>query len=189
MRILKLYIKNINSLKGEHVVDFENEVLAEAGLFAITGSTGSGKSTLLDAISLALYGRIARFGNSPVTTEKLIGNQGGIMTRNTKESIAEVDFLVNDKKYRARWSVSTTRGGNLKDEKELVDLSSDSIITSKKSEVNNEITKLLKLDFSQFSKAIILSQGEFNKLLLANKDDRHKLLEQITGAFQSLQVA
>ena len=45
MRILKVSLFNINSLKGAHSVDFDAEPLASAGLFAITGATGAPLST------------------------------------------------------------------------------------------------------------------------------------------------
>jgi DNA repair protein SbcC/Rad50 len=45
MRLLRLKIRNIASLKGEHEVDFL-EIQKESPLFAITGETGSGKSLL-----------------------------------------------------------------------------------------------------------------------------------------------
>jgi Tfp pilus assembly pilus retraction ATPase PilT len=45
MRILKLRLKNLNSLKGEWKVDFTAAPFADNGLFAITGPTGAGKST------------------------------------------------------------------------------------------------------------------------------------------------
>jgi exonuclease SbcC len=63
MKICRLRFCNINSLRGEHEVDFEQSSLGRAGLFAITGPTGSGKSTLLDVIALALYNRIPRLGS------------------------------------------------------------------------------------------------------------------------------
>ena len=50
MRILAIRGKNLASLAGEFVLDFQSEPLASAGLYAITGATGSGKSTLLDAL-------------------------------------------------------------------------------------------------------------------------------------------
>ena len=65
MKIQRIILKNLNSLRGEHIIDLTVEPLLNAGLFAITGQTGSGKSTLLDAITLALYGRAARYGNQP----------------------------------------------------------------------------------------------------------------------------
>ena len=47
MKILQLKFKNINSLAGEHKIDFANDKLANSGIFAIVGKTGSGKSTTL----------------------------------------------------------------------------------------------------------------------------------------------
>ena len=48
MKILKLRLKNLNSLKGDWQIDFTAAPFADSGLFAITGPTGAGKSTLLD---------------------------------------------------------------------------------------------------------------------------------------------
>jgi len=49
MRILKIELQNINSLKSVTpiVIDFESEKFRDVGLFAITGSTGAGKTTIL----------------------------------------------------------------------------------------------------------------------------------------------
>ena len=60
MKILAIRGKNLASLSSEFEVNFQNEPLASAGLFAITGPTGSGKSTLLDALCLALYEKTPR---------------------------------------------------------------------------------------------------------------------------------
>ena len=60
MKILLLRGKNLASLEGEFEINFNDEPLKSAGLFAITGHTGAGKSTLLDAICLALYGETPR---------------------------------------------------------------------------------------------------------------------------------
>lgn len=60
MKILALKFKNLNSLKGEWVIDFGDPELTRDGVFAITGPTGAGKSTILDAICLAMYGMTPR---------------------------------------------------------------------------------------------------------------------------------
>ena len=56
MRLLKLRIENINSLKGVHEIDFTDAAYRSSGIFAITGPTGSGKTSILDAVTLALFG-------------------------------------------------------------------------------------------------------------------------------------
>ena len=86
MKILSIKLKNLNSLKGEHVLDFQKDPLAGAGLFCITGPTGAGKSTLLDALTLALYGKAARYDK--------LSNPEDMMSRHCGECRAEVEFEV-----------------------------------------------------------------------------------------------
>src|SRR5262245_21451536 len=62
MRPLKLQITGLNSFRQTQSIDFE-PLLAD-GLFGIFGPTGSGKSTILNAITLALYGKAKRSGDS-----------------------------------------------------------------------------------------------------------------------------
>lgn len=180
MKILKIRFQNIHSLKGEHEIDFANGILAEAGLFAITGPTGSGKSTLLDVITLAIYNRIARVDRS--VTNSVLEDDGGIMTRNMGSCYAEVDYAVKGKIYRSHWSIERNRNNNLNSRKqELVDVATETILESgtKTPDKNEEI---IRLSYEQFVKAMVLSQGEFSKLLQAPRNERNKLLEDITGA-------
>lgn len=180
MKILKIRFENIHSLKGEHEVDFGDGPLAEAGLFAITGPTGSGKSTLLDVITLALYNRIARVDKA--VSNSILEDDGGIMTRNMKNCYAEIEYRVNGKDYLSYWSIERNRNNNLNPRKqELVEVATDQILESgtKTPDKNQEI---IGLSYDQFVKAMVLSQGEFSKLLQAPRNERNKLLEDITGA-------
>ena len=181
MKILKLNFSNINSLKGEFSIDFENPELASAGLFAITGPTGAGKSSILDAITLALYGYTARFQEITKTT---IEDEKGIITKGTTESYASITFQVNGETYRSQWSVGLTRSGNLS--KILLKVSKQEdgefkAITDKLKDSRAEIIRIIGLSQEQFTQAIVLSQGKFDEFLRAPKADRYKLLEIITG--------
>lgn len=189
MKISKISFKNIHSLRGEHHIDFLSGPLAESGLFAITGATGSGKSTLLDVITLALYNRVPRIG---AISKSVIDDEGGIMTRNAKDCYAEVEYIVNQKTYRSHWSIERNRNDNLNDRKqEIIDMSTGAILESGKSSVPIKNEELIGLSYDQFVKAMVLSQGQFSKLLQAKRDERNKLLEDITGAkdYRSIGVA
>ena len=52
MRVLAIRGRNLASLEGEFSIDFTEEPLASAGIFAISGPTGAGKSTLLRCLTL-----------------------------------------------------------------------------------------------------------------------------------------
>ena len=180
MRINKIRFQNINSLRGVHLVDFNTEPLKTAGLFAITGPTGSGKSTILDVICLALFNKVPRIDASISTN--LILKTGSILTRNTKEAYAEVEYSCNEGVFRSRWSISTTRTDTLRDyEMEVVDLSTGKGIDAKKSEVPKINEGHIGLNYAQFVKSVMLAQGEFAKFLQSKKSERAELLEKITG--------
>ncbi len=182
MRILKLRFENINSLKGIHTVDFASAPLSDAGLFAITGPIGAGKTTLLDVITLALFNRTPRIGRISLSE---ITDNGVIVTRNTESAFAEVEYESKGKRYRSKWYIGKKRNGGFNDyEMELAEVEPSglaTILVSKKSSVPDENAKLIGLSYEQFERSIILSQGEFSKFLKSGRNDRSKLLEQLTG--------
>ena len=181
MKILKIKIKNINCLRSEWEINFQTPPLSEAGLFAITGPTGSGKSTILDAITLALFNKIPRF-ESDVISKSFIEKSGSVITRNETDSFVEVDYSCSKGIFRSKWSIAINKRGGLRDtDMELTDVSTDKLILSGKKEVPRKNTELIGLTYDQFIKSILLSQGEFARFLKSKKDERGKLLEDITG--------
>ena len=178
MRILTLRLKNLNALKGEWKIDFTQSPFVDNGLFAITGPTGAGKTTLLDAICLALYHQTPRLG--PIST-----SNNDIMTRGTAECLAEVEFDIKGKAYRAFWSMRRARGkvdGNLQSaDVELAEVESGKILATQVRPKSEEIEKLTGLNFARFTKSMMLSQGDFAAFLNANEADRAELLEELTG--------
>src|SRR6187401_2657943 len=101
MRLLSVRLLNLNSLRGAHELRFDAPPLTGGGVFLIAGPTGAGKSTLLDALTLALYGRAARYGKA--SPEEM-------MSRHTGESSAEVEFESRGRAFRALWRMSRARG-------------------------------------------------------------------------------
>jgi exonuclease SbcC len=181
MKICKIKFKNIHALKGEHTIDFKNGVLGEAGLFVITGATGTGKSTILDVITLALYNKIPRIDKA--ITETVIEEEGVVLTKNALDCYAEVEYEVKGKRYLSSWSIRRTRTGTLASRKqELTEVLTGKILVSSINEVVSENERIIGLNYNQFVQSMILAQGQFSKLLLAKKDDRNALLEEITGS-------
>jgi len=173
MRLIRLRIKNIASLKGEHQIDFK-QIQEQSPLFAITGETGSGKSSILNSIGLALYGQIY----------KKNVNQLDVVTLGEKDGSIELIFQVKGKYYLADWRARVRKqngepystpqtpvrnlyvleGPDFSDAKNIATLSTP---------------ELLNLDFDQFCKCIILNQGEFAKFLTSSFSDRKDILEKL----------
>jgi len=182
MKINTITLQNIHSLKGQHKVDFTTSPLAETGLFAITGPTGSGKSTLLDAITLALFNQTPRTGS---LSKNYIEKFGSLITRNTHDAFAEVEYEVGGKVYRSKWEISRARTGNLRDyEMSVAEKKGDGkfeFLDLKKGDVPAKNAEIIALNYDQFVKSILLSQGEFARFLKSDAKERSELLEKITG--------
>lgn len=196
MKILSIRGENLASLHGPFAIDFEEEPLGRAGLFAITGPTGAGKSTLLDAICLALYGTTPRLRSiggrghavgGGAAEERLTSNDpASLLRKGTAAGCAEVVFVGRDgARYRARWSVRRARDrveGRLQaPQVELWDEETGEAIGRTRTEVHQEIEARVGLSYEQFCRSVLLAQGEFSRFLLANEKERAELLERVTG--------
>lgn len=177
MRILNIFFKNINSLEGEGRIYFDQGPIADSGVFAITGPNGSGKSSILDVITLGLYGETFRF-DKPAAH---------VMTKQTRECFAKVEFALGDDKFRSSWEVkyndSLPEVTPLLAKMTLTRINGqEETLAETPNQVRNRIAELTGMDFHKFSKSIMLPQGDFAAFLLALDSERMDILEKISGA-------
>ncbi|HZJ97530.1 MAG TPA: AAA family ATPase, partial [Oligella sp.] len=178
MKLLTLRFKNLNSLEGEWLIDFTHPEYEQNGIFAISGPTGAGKTTLLDAICLALFGCTPRL-------ETISQSQNEIMSRQHAECFAELKFQTASGIFSAHWSQRKAHNrpdGKLQQVKrELFDVNSGKLLSSRINEVSQLITQISGLDFQRFTRTVLLAQGRFADFLNAKEEERSPILEQITG--------
>lgn len=199
MKIKRLIIRNIASIeKGE--IDFENglidrETEKPASLFLITGDTGSGKSIILDCISMALYGTTPRVKSVNGINNNVYQNNNGEeisvndITQYTRigiswkdECFAELTFIGNDNiEYISRFSLGRTNRNRYRSPEWKLYIGNSEVIDNRKSEIKARIEQAVGLSFEQFSRMAMLAQGQFATFLTGKKEERERILEQLTA--------
>ena len=194
MKILSVTLHNIASIEGPFTLDLEGEPLKSVGLFAITGATGAGKSTILDAICLALYNDTPRLAATKSTlfiadgsNEVQVNNVKNLLRKGATVGYVKVQFLaVDNKEYEAQWQVKRAHGkhnGSIQNEVLQLTCLTDNqpYPENRKTLVLEKIKSLIGLSFDEFTKSVILAQGDFTSFLKANDDKRSDILEKLTG--------
>ena len=188
MKIEKLIIQNLNSIKEAEIV-FSEGVLAKEPIFLICGETGSGKTTILDAITLALYDKASRYevvNNNEKTEDgkNSTGNTNNILRKGASEGKSELYFSVKNVNYVATWSVGKTKNSYKNRDRrklEIVDGGFKTVVSNGINEVNNKIEELVGLSYGQFIRSVMLAQGEFSTFLKSKKSEQSEILEMLTG--------
>ncbi|WP_058486850.1 AAA family ATPase [Defluviitalea phaphyphila] len=174
MRPRLLKIKGLNSFIEEQVIDFTK--LTERGLFGIFGPTGSGKSTILDAITLALYGEIARntkeFINSEVDLLNILYEFSIRDGKDIKIYVVERSFKKDDEGIRK----SKSARFYIKNKENNIEIIAEGITN-----VTRKVEKILGLNAEDFTRSVVLPQGKFNEFLKLTGSDRRNMLERIFG--------
>lgn len=194
MKIIAIRLKNLTSIEGSLEIDFMQEPLRSAGIFAISGPTGAGKSTILDALCLALYDRAPRFAASVETVyltdvgENLISQADvkNFLRRGMSEGYAEVDFLgVSGQRYRSRWSVRRTHSradGSLRTQTlQVTNLDTNEEFQGSRKEILARLTEVVGLTYEQFTRTVLLAQNDFATFLKSRESAKAELLEKLTG--------
>lgn len=166
MRPMLLELQGFGPFRDATTIDFRDH-----DLIAFTGPTGAGKSTIIDGIAFALYGSVARYEN-----EKLVAP---IINAVSTEARVRLDFVVNDIAYTAVRVVR--RAGNRASTKEARLESGDEVLASTAQDVTKAVERVIGLSFSQFTKTVVLPQGDFAQFLNVKPSARQGLLRRMLG--------
>jgi DNA repair protein SbcC/Rad50 len=165
VRPIALTIEGLTSYRQRQEIDF-----TDLDLFVITGPTGAGKSSILDAMTLALYGSVARVNGHEL--KELISHGQSHMR-------VQFDFAVGGDQYRVARVFSRTRPQNISFEQFEGESLSPVLDKGAVKDINQKIEELVGLDFSAFTKAVLLPQGDFAAFLKGEAAERRKTLVRL----------
>ena len=179
MRPIKLTLENFGPYRERATVDFS----ALGDFFLVCGKTGSGKSTLFDAITYALYGRAPGARRSHEAT--LVSNYA----EPGDKPFVEFEFELAQSRYKIERTppyLRRKKGGRPDD---LVSVSPNAtmyqfaskweVVEEGQDKVSERIERLVGLSADEFSKVILLPQGEFQNFLDMNSKKRSEILEKL----------
>lgn len=150
-------------------VDFDR--LGEHGLYLIVGETGSGKTTIFDAVTYALYGKVAgNRGNKNVASDY----------DHRDDPYVEFHFSHKNRHFLIKRDASEDNV----EKPSIAEVDSDgsgiSVVIGQRN-VEEYVQDLIGLDADQFMKVVLLPQGQFQEFLVASSSDREKLLQALFG--------
>ncbi|WGW13517.1 SMC family ATPase [Saxibacter everestensis] len=189
MRLHRVSIQAFGPFAGRVEIDFDR--LSEQGLFLLHGPTGAGKTSILDAICFALYAKVpgARADAKRLRSDHA---SSGVAPE------VVVDFSARGRRFEVtrspEWDRPKTRGDGQTKEKArtlLREFADGHWLegTRDHRESQLQITELLGMKVEQFTRVVLLPQGEFATFLRADAADRAKLLQQLfsTERFEAVE--
>ena len=166
MRPIRIRVEGFSAFRTSVELTFD-----AVEFFSLSGPTGSGKSSIIDALVFALYGRVPRLGGSSVAPAISAG---------VDRARVAFDFEVDDVEYTAVRLVERTKSGGAS-VKEARLQSGDSVVADGADDVTTAVEALLKLRYEDFTRTVVLPQGDFAQFLTATKSERQSLLRNLLG--------
>ena len=143
----------------------------QKGVNVLVGIMGAGKSSVTDAISFGL------FGTFPALTHRRTNLDGLILNKPKQENESEIkiEFTVESDTYLVTRKITRDSSTTTKLEK------NGSYVQSQPERVNEEIERLLNLDYDTFSRVIYSEQNRLDYFLELPKGDRKRQIDQMLG--------
>ncbi len=180
MRLHRLEVERFGPFAERVCIDID--ALAGQGLFLLHGPTGAGKTSLLDAICFALYGAVP---GPRAKTERLTSDH---VDQATPEVVCE--FTAAGRRFEVTrspaWDRPKSRGrGTTKQQAKVVvreRISGHWVVRADRlDEAGLLLGDVLGMGKEQFTKVVLLPQGDFAAFLRAGADERRTLLEKLFG--------
>lgn len=166
MRPVRISVEGFSAYRSRVDVD-----LTDVEFFALSGPTGSGKSSLVDAMIFALYGRVPRLGGRAVAP---------VITAGADRARVAFEFEVDGETYVAsRVAERSDTGASVREAR--LEGSDGTPLASGAGDVTTAVESLLRLRFEDFTKTVVLPQGEFARFLNAGSRERRELLRDLLG--------
>lgn len=185
MQLHHLSMTAIGPYAGTEAIDFTT--VGRAGLFLLEGPTGSGKSTIIDAITFALYGKVAQ---ASADVERIHSHHADprtvpvvVLVFETQSGLYRVQRTPRFERPKSRGEGTTVQQPTIKLWRLQTpdDLEGGELLSTNIGDCDDEITRAVGLTRDQFVQTVILPQGEFATFLRARSEDKGKLLEKVFG--------
>ena len=185
MRPLNIKISAFGPYAGHTEIALDK--LGDRGLYLITGDTGAGKTTIFDAICYALYGEASGAYRDVSMLRSMYADP-------STPTEVELTFLHAEKEYYIRrspefWRPKERGEGMTKRPADAELRMPDGSVITKVGDVTSAIEELLGINKNQFMQIMMLAQGDFLKLLVAETKERIGIFRDIfkTKYYQDLQ--
>ncbi len=171
MRPVRIELEGFSAYRSRVVVDLSRLLESDTAFFSLSGATGAGKSSLIDAMVFALYGRIPRLGAREVSP---------VISAGADRSRVRLDFEADGDVYTAVREVRRTKTGGATVREARLQLG-DNVISDGAASVTEAVEALLGLGFDDFTRTVVLPQGDFARFLHATPSERQNLLRDLLG--------
>lgn len=191
MRFEQLNLEGFGPFAGRQEINFAK--LSEAGLFVMAGPIGAGKTTLLDAICYGLYGE--------TTGQELRDGRTGSDLRSAhakpgQETSVELVFRLGHRRYRVKRNPEYLRAKIKGDGMTKTAASAElfqweaskesgegawSLLKNRTKEVDAMIEELTGFTADQFRRVVVIPQGRYRDVLIADHKERQELMQRIFG--------
>ncbi|WP_144670905.1 AAA family ATPase [Arthrobacter sp. U41] len=182
MRIHRLEISAFGPFAATEHIDFDR--LSAHGLFLLNGATGAGKTSVLDAICFALYGSVpgARQDGKRLRSDH---------AEASAEPRVTCEFSARGRHFEVSrspaWDKPSARGKNGFTVQQANTVLRERVNgewtekSGRNDEAGAEIADVLGMNREQFTRVVMLPQGDFAAFLRSKAADRLELLQSLFG--------